>query len=394
MSPKCGMRRDQRTTRQVKVPVHTAGGYAGYGEVPRTPALCPKRPGIWFLAMVSLALWCGCKSAPPPSPVPEARRRAQFTAETAAKLSQAQNWRAAAQEWQSSADRFAALNDLPDEAVALHNQAQARRELGNFALAQTLLEQAAALNQESSRTNEWWRNQLALLQIEAQTKKTADMTNRFENLNRQLPALAETDLRGLYYNELGQWKQSQGAWNDARDAYGQAEQAFVRGGSREGLAAVIANRACLWAAQSNYTVALQEWAHSLKEYESLADPEGIARALAGKGNTLLAAKQDLPLAEKCLRRAARNFQILKKPAEQMEALDALVSCRQTQNEPVAGEQEELARAREAHAATLEISGQLEAARVEWQASADLWAILGKTDLRQKALKAAKRCAPH
>ena len=48
-------------------------------------------------------------------------RAARQQASMAAKLSAARNWAAAKKQWQLAADRYAALDDLPGQAIALHN---------------------------------------------------------------------------------------------------------------------------------------------------------------------------------------------------------------------------------------------------------------------------------
>ncbi len=338
-----------------------------------------------------LVFWCGCKSAPPPAPVPEARRQAQLTAASAAKLSQVQNWNGAARQWELAGNQFATLEDLTNEAVALHNEAQARSELGNASRAQQLLEQAAALNREIGNTNEWWRNQIALLQLESQTQQETTLSNRFDHLDRVLPTLTPKELRGLFYNELGQWKLQRGDLSQAEDAFRQAESAFTQCNSKEGLAAIMANRALLWTAQTNYPAALREWTRSLHAYEALADPQGIARALAGLGTTRLGSGQDLPQAERDLRRAAHNYETLNQPAERIRVLQSLVACLKAQHKPLAPEQAELAQAHEANATRLETAAQWKAARAQWQASADLWGELDRAEARQKALEGVKRC---
>ncbi len=340
---------------------------------------------------LSLLLLAGCASAPPPPPVPPARRQAQFQAETAAKLSQIQNWTAANREWQQVADQFAALNDRTNEAIALHNLAQARRELGQVEAAHTLLEQAARLNQESGRTNEWWRNQIVLLQIEVAEKRAEDLRQRFESLTPFVSTISGTDLGGLFFNELGQWQQQQGQFSAATNSFNQAEQVFLKTGWREGSAAVQVNRAQLFLAQTNCAAAQQEWRRALTSYEALAEPSGIAHCLAGIGRTLLVAKS-YKEAEKYLRQAARNYRTLKKPAAQIETLQLLVECLKSQDLPVASVLEELARARESYALVLETAGNLAAARDQWQASASLWDSLHNPTSRDQAKAAAQRCA--
>ncbi|MCL5099157.1 MAG: hypothetical protein M1608_16795 [Candidatus Omnitrophica bacterium] len=344
------------------------------------------------LGLVLLAFGFGCSSTPPPAPVPPARQQAQFVAASALKLSQAGNWVAAAREWQEAADQFSALNDLGNEAVALHNLAQADRELDRLDAAQHLLDRAATLNQQAGQTNEWWRDQIALLQVESREEQTAPIEARFKRLVPLLPKVEDPQLRGLFLNEFAQWQQRQEHLNEAAQTYQQAEQAFVQAARPQGVAAVSANRASLYLAQTNYPAALKEWSRALAEYEAIAEPFGITRALEGQGRTMLVAKQDLPEAEELLRRAARNFQTLRKPGYQVDALLTLIDCLKARNEPLAEAQRELARAREAYAADLEKAEQWTAAGEQWKAAADLWQTLDQPAARNLALAGVQRCS--
>src|SRR6266568_93752 len=119
------------------------------------------RPGCELLAAIAQVLspvllpcLLGCSTTRTLPPVPVAVSRAERTAEQAAKLSESQNWPAAAQEWKLAAERFGLLNDQAREAVALHNLAQAERKIGHAVPAGRLLEAAASLNEKLGRTNE------------------------------------------------------------------------------------------------------------------------------------------------------------------------------------------------------------------------------------------------
>jgi hypothetical protein len=85
-----------------------------------------------------------------------------------------------------AADRFSLLNDRAREAVALHNLAQAEREMDDTTNALKHLTQAASLNERAGRTNAWWRDQIALLQVEAESAQTQALKSR-----PQLPPLEE-----------------------------------------------------------------------------------------------------------------------------------------------------------------------------------------------------------
>ena len=292
------------------------------------------RPGLVLFrrrfGWVIPVLLAGCSSAPPPPAPPPVVVRAQHDTQTAFALSNAGNWTAAVGAWQLLAERYAALNDRPNEAVAWHNLGQSVRELGDLDRAGILFERAAAINQEIGRTNEWWRNQIALLQVEAQSGQTNALEQRFERLTSLLPTLSTPELRGLVLNERGLWRQQQGDWVPAGDCFRQALDVFTRDKFPAGQAAATANLARLHTAQSDYSTALTEWKKALALYEALADAPGIARALAGQGRTLLAARQDLSRSAELLRRAALNYRFLKNTPNQIATLRTLAECLQVQ----------------------------------------------------------------
>jgi tetratricopeptide (TPR) repeat protein len=291
------------------------------------------RPGRELLAATAqivspilLSLLLGCSTAQPLPPVPVAVSQAERTAEQAAKLSESQNWPAAAQEWKLAAERFGLLNDQAREAVALHNLAQAQRELGQAVPAWRLLEEAASLNEKIGRTNEWWRNQIALLQLEALSADAAALRARFEKLAPVAEHLADHSVRALFLNELGLWRQTQGDFTNAAACYREAARLFARSADPAGHAAVTANLARFFEARKNPEEALKFWRLALGEFERLADPHGIACALAGQGRSQLAAQKDLPAAEELLRRAARNYRLLQCASETRTTLELLGNC--------------------------------------------------------------------
>ena len=80
----------------------------------------------WLGFVCSAVLLCsGCRSAKPSPPAPRAVTVADRLSSQAETLSEQQNWSGAANAWKKSGEQYALLNDLPRQAVALHNQGQA-----------------------------------------------------------------------------------------------------------------------------------------------------------------------------------------------------------------------------------------------------------------------------
>jgi tetratricopeptide (TPR) repeat protein len=286
----------------------------------------------WFLAAL-LALVCclACRSAKPPAPVPQAVGvAARFTTQ-AETLSEQQNWPAAAAEWKKSAEQSGLLNDLPQQAVALHNQGEAEQEQRHFEAARPLFESAAVLNQKTGREEEWWRNQIALLQVEAfLTNRTEEVEKRFQDLSSKSKNLKQPLLHGLFLNELGLWHMSKKEWKEAEAAFTSAEKSFQQTQNPSGIAATLANQALLAENTKNFPTAETLWRDAIGKYEKLAQPVGIARSLAGVGRSLLKQNKNLPESEDFLRRAAKNFAVLKLESEQKKTLQALAASLKAQ----------------------------------------------------------------
>src|SRR5262245_52546720 len=98
-----------------------------------------------LLAVIASVL-VGCSSAKPAKPVPLPVAAAERSVSQASKSSRAGNWNAAASQWQSAVDQYRLLNDRRDEAVALHNLAEAKEQLGDTDSAHRFLEEASAIN--------------------------------------------------------------------------------------------------------------------------------------------------------------------------------------------------------------------------------------------------------
>ncbi len=287
----------------------------------------PSGKSIFSFQFLLCLTLLGCRSAAPrPAPLPAVTMAARAEDQAGQLSQQQQNWPAAVRAWQLTVDRFSLLNDVASEATALHNLAQAEREIGAPEAAHRHLEEAARLNEKLGRTNDWWRNQIGLLQVEAQPNVSAPLTARIDKLLPLASRLHDSVLRGLFLNEVGLWRKSQGDLPGAEKAFTEAEQDFKSGHDSSGLATVSANRAALYEAQNNYEAAIASWKTALQQFQLLRDPQGITPALAGQGRALLLAKRDLPTAEDLLRRAARNYRTLQKPKQAQATLDLLAQC--------------------------------------------------------------------
>jgi tetratricopeptide (TPR) repeat protein len=265
---------------------------------------------------------CGCRSAKPKPEPPLAVTRAERSMSQAQELSLQQNWSAAAAEWKKAADEASLLNDRTNEAVALHNLANAQRHLNQYDTAISNATGATELNAKLDRTDEWWRNQILLLQLEALSTNSS-LAARFDQLLPRLAQVNDPAIRGAVWNELGLSQHRAGELNKALESLSRAQAQYQAAKDAAGVATAIANRAKVLESQREFEQAIPAWADALQRFQRLADPVGIAHSLLGHGRTLLAAKRDLPLAEEHLRRAARNFRSLKLDAEAARATELL-----------------------------------------------------------------------
>ena len=346
------------------------------------------------LALICLLL-AACSSTPPPVDLPPARLQAGIMAEAASKLTMSENWAAAARQWRLTAERFAALNDLVSQAAALHNLAQAQRELYGLQSAGSNLLTAAALNIETGQTNAWWRNQIALIQLAGENSipdLSTNLESHFSQLSDRIASQTDPEIKGLFYNEQARWFLRQSNYIQTSHALQRADLAFATIQHLTGRAAVAENNARLLLVQFNWIASFQEWANALKTYEALGEMNGIARCLEGQGATFLAQGSDLDSAEKLLRRAATNFAMAHRSFEQCRALDSLIDCLKKLNKPVTAEQSDLARAHESCAALMESAGNTSKALEHWRASLHLWESLNQSEAATKAAAAVQRCS--
>lgn len=286
--------------------------------------------------MVALFLF-GCRSTkPPPTPPPTVAQAAR-AAEKAAQLAQTANWPSAAREWQNAADQYFLLNDVTNAALALHNLAQAQMELRQYDSALTNLQQAAEINDRLQRREDWFRNEIMLLQVDALARRTNALAERIDQLRAQIDEIRNPSLRATFLNELGLFQKSRGQLNEALETYQRAIEQFQSAQNRFGIATVTANQAQLFERQLNYPAAMDAWQAARREFEALAEPPGIARCLVGTARTLLAANQNLPRAEELLRQAVRNYRTLRDETARRDALALLAKVLEAQNKTAEAE---------------------------------------------------------
>ena len=291
------------------------------------------------LSLISAAgvvsLISGCSSTKPPKPVPVPVATAERSAAEAAKLSSVGQWPRAASAWQMALDEYRLLNDQTNEAIALHNLGEAKGRAGDLKGAHELLESAASINSKLKLDRQWWRDQIALLQIEAETPQPNGPGDRFKRLGPRSKELSDREIKALFLNELGLWQLRNGDTRNASDTFVEALDLFRSSKDLFGAATVVANQALLLEKENNPKEAADKWASALQQFEALADTNGIAFCLAGRGRALLAARVNLPEAEDLLRRAANNFRLLhmEKKAAETEALEKQAISAQGKESP-------------------------------------------------------------
>jgi len=117
---------------------------------------------LLLLAAVAGVL-AGCSTAPA-KPVNELLRDKQTAQETALAEYQDLNWKAAARNFQKTADILNALDDYAGEAAARHNQARALQHDGQHEAAITAYQRALAINRRLKRPQDEAMNLAGLAQ--------------------------------------------------------------------------------------------------------------------------------------------------------------------------------------------------------------------------------------
>jgi tetratricopeptide (TPR) repeat protein len=258
-----------------------------------------------FAIVLCSAGCAGNRTPPRPAALEEGGRLARQAAELQAEG----RWNRAAIRWEDAGRQFQLLNQLEAVAIARHNEAVCRDQMGQSEAAHQLLEHAAILNQQLGETTAWWRNQVALLQIE-NASDPARASQRLEQLRARSAPAGDPLLEALLAQETARNHLFHG---DTDEAWSRAQQAlaiFERLGDPAGIAAVNATTARILAARGQFAEAEGIWRIALDQYEALADPKGVAVSLAGLAMSLVAQGGDLGNAKVLLRRALQNLRTL------------------------------------------------------------------------------------
>jgi tetratricopeptide (TPR) repeat protein len=267
------------------------------------------RPFAAWGLLVLGAVGFGCRTPPPPPPVPSAIQDAMRLAQQAAKLQEANQWPAASAWWERAARQFQLLNDGTNLAVAYHNQAACQQALGRSKEAAGLLEQAARLNEQLSLTQAWWRNQLALVQLES-TVAPNRAQFRIDQLNARIPGPNDAPSRALLAHETARARWRADHAEAALADLDAATRAFQEAHDLLGQAAVDVTRAQCLERLKRLDEAETAWRAALAIFEARGQVRGIATALAGLGNCLATQGRHPTEASALLRRSAENFEAL------------------------------------------------------------------------------------
>lgn len=288
-------------------------------------------PTRLLASLLVASLTFGCASRPPEEPPPRALADADRLASQAAQLQAAQNWPGAAAWWQRAALQFQWLHQPIPLAVAWHNEAVCRRELGQWEDARSLLENAASLNQRTGQTNAWWRNQLALVQLES----TLPDASPIPRLNRLLPRRSEPDppAQAILAHEAARSLLDQQEAHAALRELSEAESLFARLNDAQGLAAVRLTQARALLQQGDPVASEAAWRDALRRYQALGNLPGIALAMAGLGTTLADTENRLDEAEWLLSQAVENLRNLGIEPSLQAAENRLRQLQSTQSRP-------------------------------------------------------------
>jgi tetratricopeptide (TPR) repeat protein len=268
----------------------------------------------------------GCSSKPPAPPAPAAVEEAARLAQQAGRYQADRNWTAAAEWWHRAGAQYQLLNQIPNAAVAWHNEGIARREVGDLKAAQELIARAAEANAALGQHEAWWRNQLALLQIENQVAPDR-AAERLEMLQASPLETTDPRMRGLWAHEAARVWLRRGDTTAAFNLLAEARQQFHEAGDAGAFAAAGVTLARILRAQGRLAASEEIWRESLQIYEGLAMPRGIATALAGLGSCLAAQDEAEARAEAraLLERAAQNLRALGLEDERAAVAEELAS---------------------------------------------------------------------
>ena len=274
-----------------------------------------------FALLIVAALLAGC-STPQPEPVPQAVQQINQLMETANSVSIAGNWTASENTWGEIAKKSALLDRRDLQAIALHNQAYAAYKQNHFDVSLQLATEAAEINKQGEQ---WWKNQILLLQIEKrlspedriarlsfldQIEKRDDLIHVFPNIYVLLQNEKGIDL--LKEREI---EQAKIVFNTA--LLNAKESTLVL--------AIKSNLALCAEEEHDYEKAFELWNEILSQAKDITNPEMIAISLHGAGRCCwkLGRTSDAVI---LLRRAASNYKWQNMDDEYLKTLNSLKAC--------------------------------------------------------------------
>lgn len=274
-----------------------------------------------FVVLIVATLLVGCSTSQP-EPVPPAVQQINQLMETANSVSIAGNWIAAENTWEEIARKSALLDRRDLQAIALHNQAYAAYKQNHLDAALRLATEAAEINKQGEQ---WWKNQILLLQIE---KKLS-----LESRTARLTSLEQTEKRDdlihtfphifvLLQNEKGIDLLKEQKIEQSKTVF---ETALLNAKEPTMILAIKSNLALCAEEENDYEKSLELWNEILSQGKNITNSEIIATSLYGAGRCCwkLGRTSDAVI---LLRRAASNYKWQNMDDEYLKALNSLKAC--------------------------------------------------------------------
>ena len=242
--------------------------------------------------------------------------------ETANSVSIAGNWTASENTWGEIAKKSALLDRRDLQAIALHNQAYAAYKQNHFDVSLQLATEAAEINKQGEQ---WWKNQILLLQIEKRLSpedRTArlsflDQIEKRDDLIHVFP-----NIYVLLQNEKGIDLLKEQEIEQAKIVF---ETALLSAKESTLVLAIKSNLALCAEEEHDYEKAFELWNEILSQAKDITNPEMIAISLHGAGRCCwkLGRTSDAVI---LLRRAASNYKWQNMDDEYLKTLNSLKAC--------------------------------------------------------------------
>ena len=274
-----------------------------------------------FAVLIVVVLLVGC-STPQPEPIPQAVQQINQLMETANSVSMAGNWTASENTWGEIAKKSALLDRRDLQAIALHNQAYAAYKQNHFDSALQLATEAAEINKQGEQ---WWKNQILLLQIEKRLS-SEDRTARLSFLDqiekRDDLIHVSPNIYVLLQNEKGIDLLKEQKIEQAKAVF---DTVLLNAKESTLVLAIKSNLALCAEEENDYEKAFELWNEILSQARDITNPEMIAISLHGAGRCCwkLGRTSDAVI---LLRRAASNYKWQNMDDEYLKTLNSLKAC--------------------------------------------------------------------